>query len=244
MKQSGVGWALARELRERLLYAISPALLVFVGVFVFNQTLLNYLLSFIQSLSSSPSLVVFHWFEGVEAGFALAWYATLLLCMPWWVLQLWWFLAPALYEQERQMVSCIFLFGGGLFYLGAVFGGSILVPVIFDYAHWFLPSHMPWILSLSACLHLIWTSMIFSGVVLQMPVLCSLLVYGGVLRVAVLQQARPYVIVGLFILGMLCTPPDMFAQIFFALPTWGLFEVSLFLAGFLEPQDALQIVDV
>ncbi|MEC8063311.1 MAG: twin-arginine translocase subunit TatC [Pseudomonadota bacterium] len=226
--------ALVQELRQRFTFCLIPALFVFICLFIYNQFFLACLLDFLQSWYATPQLVVFHWFEGVEVSFALAWYGMLLVCMPWWCCHIWWFLAPALYTSERYLISWVAFVGGLLFYIGAMLGFFIVTPMLFRYAYWFLPTYTPWVLSLSACLHMIWSSMLFTGIALQVPIVLSLLVYLQVLNLSLLQSVRPYVIVGAFIVGMFCTPPDMFAQILLALPLWALFEVSLLLCWWLD----------
>jgi sec-independent protein translocase protein TatC len=68
------------------------------------------------------------------------------------------------------------------------------------------------------------------GIAFEMPVIVNLLVRTGTISKARLRELRPYLIVLFFVIGMLLTPPDMFSQLFLALPMWLLFELGLLLS--------------
>ena len=68
------------------------------------------------------------------------------------------------------------------------------------------------------------------GIAFEMPVLVNLLVRTGTMSKARLRELRPYLVVLFFVIGMLLTPPDMFSQLFLALPMWLLFELGLLLS--------------
>ena len=70
------------------------------------------------------------------------------------------------------------------------------------------------------------------GVAFEIPVATILLCWTGVTTPRSLKEKRPYVIVGVFVVGMLLTPPDVFSQTLPAIPMWGLWEIGLFFARF------------
>ena len=90
------------------------------------------------------------------------------------------------------------------------------------------------------------------GVTFEVPVVVILLVLTNMVSVAKLREARPYVIVGAFVIGAIFTPPDVISQIMLAIPMWLLYELGILMAGFLskvkpaqapqvqEPQEASQ----
>ncbi|MGH8119822.1 MAG: twin-arginine translocase subunit TatC, partial [Gammaproteobacteria bacterium] len=69
------------------------------------------------------------------------------------------------------------------------------------------------------------------GLAFETPILTILLVWSGLVRLETLREHRPYVIVGVFVVAAILTPPDVLSQTLLALPLWLLFEVGLFLAG-------------
>jgi sec-independent protein translocase protein TatC len=68
------------------------------------------------------------------------------------------------------------------------------------------------------------------GIVFEMPVATYLLIKSGVVKKDSLIKARPYLVVMFFIIGMLLTPPDVFSQLFLAIPMWLLFELGLLIS--------------
>ena len=76
------------------------------------------------------------------------------------------------------------------------------------------------------------------GLMFQLPVILFFCVAFGVVRVATLRHLRPYLVLGIFVLAALLTPPDVVSQLCMALPTWLLFEASLLLFAPLERRDA------
>ena len=69
------------------------------------------------------------------------------------------------------------------------------------------------------------------GIVFEMPVATYLLIRSGVVKKDSLIKARPYLVVMFFIIGMLLTPPDVFSQLFLAIPMWLLFELGLLISS-------------
>ena len=69
-----------------------------------------------------------------------------------------------------------------------------------------------------------------------MPIAVVVLVKFNIVKVEILKEARPYVIVGAFIVGAILTPPDVISQIMLAVPLWFLYEAGIFVARFLAPR--------
>ena len=78
------------------------------------------------------------------------------------------------------------------------------------------------------------TLLLAFGFAFEMPILILALIWGGLSSRESLSKARPYVIVGCFVIGMLLTPPDVISQTLLAIPTWLLFELGLFLSRFIK----------
>ena len=87
---------------------------------------------------------------------------------------------------------------------------------------------------ISQYLDFIITILLAFGFAFEMPILILALIWGGLSSRESLSQARPYVIVGCFVVGMLLTPPDVISQTLLAIPTWLLFELGLLLSRFIK----------
>ena len=68
------------------------------------------------------------------------------------------------------------------------------------------------------------------GIAFEIPIATFLLIRTGVVKKVSLIKARPYLIILFFVIGMLLTPPDIFSQLFLALPMWVLFEIGLLIS--------------
>jgi len=77
------------------------------------------------------------------------------------------------------------------------------------------------------------------GLSFEVPVVVVLLARLGIVKVAQLKKARPYVIIGAFFIGAMITPPDVISQLLLALPLWLLFEIGVLFAGYLGRKEAL-----
>lgn len=217
---------LLSELRTRLLRAGGVSCLAFCGFFAGYSRLLSGLFALLHAMPFAPHVVVLGVFEGVHAAFSVAFYASVWLTLPWWAIELWGFVMPALYPHERKPLWCLLLASVGLFYLGCCVGIAWVLPALFAYAQWFLPQELSWMLALSSWVYLVWMIGVVSGLCLQMPVLLGGLACLGWVTPACLAAWRPYVVLGFFVLAMVLTPPDMFAQIALAVPLWVLYELS------------------
>lgn len=218
---------LLAELRTRFLRVVGVFCVFFGAFFAWYRELFAILFGLLQAMPFAPNIVVLGVFEGVYTAFSLCFYAAALLTLPWCAFELWGFVSPALYPQERRPLLCLLTASLGLFYLGCGVGIGWVLPMLFTYAQWFLPQEFSWMLALSSWVCLMWMTGVVSGLCLQMPVLLGGLAWLGWVTPMLLTAWRPYVVLGLFVLAMVLTPPDVFAQVALALPLWALYELSV-----------------
>ena len=115
-----------------------------------------------------------------------------------------------------------------LFILGAVFCFYVLLPWLFACLVNYTPNNIHLMLDAADAISLTFQLMVVFGLCFQLPLICVLLEKMGWVRLTQLKQARRYVIVLAFIVGMLLAPPDVLSQTLIALPLYGLFELGLF----------------
>jgi len=87
---------------------------------------------------------------------------------------------------------------------------------------------------ISSYLNFVIKLLVAFGLAFQMPIVIFVLVRSGVTSVKALSSARPYVIIGCFVFGMLLTPPDVISQTLLAIPTWLMFELGLIASKFVK----------
>ena len=215
------------EVRSRIFSAILLWFVVFLACFYFRYDLLTWCQYLISAHRSTvPSIVALSVVDGFYVTFELSFYMSLLLSLPAFVWQLWCFLSPALFYAERWYLAVVCFIGLFLFFLGLTLGWLFVLPVILAYAHWFLPTGVVWLLGLRQYVSLFWYVGIYCGLFMELPLMVFFLVHSQLVSPDQFHRLRPYVLLGCFVIGMFATPPDMFAQIFFALPMYALFELG------------------
>ena len=154
----------------------------------------------------------------------------LVVAFPFIVWEIWKFIAPALYENEKKAVSGAFGLSSGLFYLGVVVGYFIVLPVcLVFFVNFTVSDAITNTITLSSYMSL-FTSMVFLiGILFEFPSVIVVLSSLGLLTRAQLRGWRKYAFVVVLFLAALITPSDPFSMFVLALPLYGLFELSVLL---------------
>ena len=154
-------------------------------------------------------------------------YVALLLSMPWLFYQTWMFISPGLYANEKKFTAPLMLSTIILFFSGASFAFFIVCPIIFKFFIGMAPDSIQVMTDISQYLSFIFKLVFAFGIAFEIPIGTILLVNSGITSKASLVKARPYIIVLFLVIGMLLTPPDVFSQLFLAIPMWALFEIGI-----------------
>ena len=157
-------------------------------------------------------------------------YIAMLFSMPWLFYQIWMFISPGLYSNERTFTGPLLFSTIILFFSGASFAFFIVCPIIFKFFIGMAPESIIIMTDISQYLSFIFKLVFAFGVAFEIPVATILLVKSGFATRNSLIKARPYLVILFLIIGMLLTPPDIFSQLFLAIPMWVLFEIGINLA--------------
>ena len=174
------------------------------------------------------------------APFKLTIMMAIFIGMPFVLYQVWAFVAPALYREERALALPLVISTALLFYLGAAFAYFLVFPLIFAFFAAIAPQGVTVMTDISRYLDFVLKLFFAFGIAFEIPVATILLVWAGVTTSEALAAKRPYVVVAAFIIGMLLTPPDVISQVLLALPIWLLFELGLYLARTLVRAGGMQ----
>ena len=156
------------------------------------------------------------------------------IAMPYLLYQLWKFVAPALYRNEKIIILPLVLSSTTLFYSGLLFSFYVVFPVIFNFLANVGPSSVDFAPDIQYYLDFIIKVSFAFGVAFEVPIATILLIIFGVTTTEKLKKNRAYIIIGSFVLGMLLTPPDVISQFLIAIPIWILFEAGLFFSTFFK----------
>lgn len=163
-------------------------------------------------------------------------YVAFMLAMPYILHQIWQFIAPALYKNEKKIAIPILLSSIVLFYLGVAFAYFLALPNILQFFIMFSPDNVVPMTDIDSYLSFALKLFMVFGLTFEVPVATLLLILAGVVTVESLVDKRRYIIVGCFAISAVVTPPDGISMLMLAFPMWFLFELGLLLGRLLQPK--------
>lgn len=220
------------ELRKLALQILIGFGLLFLLFFYYSDSLFLMLAKpLLLSLPPHSSLIATQVTTPVFTPIKLATNAALVFSTPLALIQLWRFVSPGLYKNERHLLAqtlCISLL---LFLTGILFCFYLVLPFMFQIFAHSLPQNVHFMPDMAYALDFVcWMLLLFGGC-FQVPLICVIIVHLQLIDLQTLKDIRPYVIVGAFIIGMLLTPPDVFSQIMLAVPLCLLYEFGILLSA-------------
>ncbi|MCG7564249.1 MULTISPECIES: twin-arginine translocase subunit TatC [Pseudoalteromonas] len=219
------------ELRNRLIKALLSILIIFISLVYFANDIYAFVAApLVESLPANSTMIATDVTAPFFAPFKLTLFVSLFLAVPMILHQIWGFLAPGLYQHEKRMLMPILLSSILLFYAGIAFCYFVVMPIILGFFTAVGPDMMTLSPDISSYLGFILKLFFAFGVAFEIPVAIMLLCWSGVTTTQSLAQKRPYIIVGVFVVAMFLTPPDVLSQTLLAVPMALLFELGLLLA--------------
>ncbi len=216
------------ELRNRLLRIFIVVLVVFAALFPFSESLYLYISEPLREfLPSSSTMIATEVTSPFLTPFKLALVSAMFISMPYILYQLWAFVAPALYKQEKKVALPLFFTSVILFYAGMAFAYYLVFPLVFLFFTSVAPEGISMMPDIRAYLDFVLKLFMAFGLSFQIPIAVVILSWLGTVNPDNLAKKRPYVFVLCFVVGMLLTPPDIISQALLAIPMWLLFEVGI-----------------
>jgi sec-independent protein translocase protein TatC len=164
----------------------------------------------------------------------IAFMAAFVLVLPYVLHQVWAFIAPGLYAHEKRMALPLVVSSTLLFVIGMVFCYFIVFGQVFRFIASFAPKSITVAPDIEAYFNFVLGMFFAFGLAFEVPVVVFVLVLAGLVTVAQLREWRGYVIVAIFIVAAVATPPDVVSQLALAIPMCLLYEVGIFFSQFLE----------
>jgi sec-independent protein translocase protein TatC len=223
------------ELRNRLLRIVIGLLLVFICMFPFANEIYTLLAQpLLAKLPAGGQMIATAVTTPFFVPMKVAMLAAFVVSLPHTLYQVWGFVAPGLYAQERRFMVPLVFASSILFLLGMAFAYFLVFPVVFGFITGVAPAGVAVMTDIGNYLDFVITLFMAFGMAFEVPVAVILLVKFGIASVGTLKEIRSYVIVGAFVLGAIFTPPDVISQFMLAVPLWLLYEVGILVAGFIQ----------
>lgn len=219
------------ELRARLVRALLAIGVVFVVLFPWSKELYTLVAApLLAALPQGGQMIATDVVGVFMVPMKVTMMVAFLLALPYVLYQVWAFVAPGLYEHEKRMGMPLVVASVALFVIGMAFAYFVVFPTVFRFMSAVAPEGVAWMTDIDKYLSFVLTTFMAFGMTFEVPVIVIVLVKAGIVELEKLRQARPYVIVGAFVVGAIFTPPDVISQILLAVPVWLLFELGLLLA--------------
>lgn len=234
------------EFRSRILKSCLFFSVLFVIFWFLRDDLLNvYLVQIHQILESSGGNIILltitdKFFIHLKTVF----FFSFVFSFPYFYYQLWQFIEPALFKNERRIFLIVFLFSLLLFYLGALSAYYVLIPACFrflvDYSASSAPvffkaeQNVKLALSLGEQIYFTQMTLLLFALVFQTPLVVLCLLKTGLIHAKTIRHYRRHVIVVCFIIAAILTPPDAVSQCLMAVPLIILFEFGLILNSIID----------
>lgn len=223
------------ELRDRLMRMVLAVLVLLLVLFPFGNDIFHMLAQpVMNALPDDTSMVATKVLSPFLTPLKLAFVAAVFIAMPYLLYQVWSFIAPGLYQHEKQLAIPLLMSSIVLFYLGAAFAYFVVLPLLFPFLVGVTPEGVKVMPDIADFLDIAIRLFFAFGLAFEVPIATILMVLAGISTPEKLAEKRPYVIVGAFVVGMLLTPPDIISQTLLALPIWVLFEVGLLFSRTLQ----------
>ena len=216
------------ELRSRLLKVFALFAILSIAGIPFASEIYSFIASpLIDLLPNGSTMIATEVASPFMAPIKLVLYVALLLSMPWLFYQTWMFVSPGLYKEEKNVTAPLMLSTIILFFSGVCFAFFVVCPIIFKFFIGMAPANIQVMTDINQYLSFVFKLLFAFGIAFEIPIATVIIIKSGIATKESLISARPYLIILFLVIGMLLTPPDIFSQLFLAVPMWLLFEIGI-----------------
>ena len=244
------------EMRQRLLYSVIALFVAFLVCFFFAQALFDFLVQPLanilierEGVRGERRLIFTDLTEVFFTHIKVAFFFGAFISCPIFLTQIWLFVAPGLYKNEKTALAPFLVASPFLFFTGGALVYFIIFPLAWQFFLSFetmggggtLPIELE--AKVNEYLSLVMKLIFAFGLCFQLPVIMTLLARVGLATSKGMASKRKYAIVGVFVVAAIFTPPDPISQLSLAFPIIGLYEISIYMAKLVEKRQAAKAQD-
>jgi sec-independent protein translocase protein TatC len=232
------------ELRSRLLHSVIAIMVLFFICYYFAPDIYNFLVApladVMEDMGGQRRLIFTALHEAFFTYIKVAFFAALFLSFPFLAIQVWMFIAPGLYKNEKKAFAPFLIATPILFFMGGALVYYFVFPLAWKFFLSFesvggagtLPIQLE--AKVDQYLSLVMRLIFAFGLCFELPVVMTLLGRVGLVTSKGMKEKRKYAIVMTFVVAAILTPPDVISQIGLALPTMILYEISIYSVRMIE----------
>jgi sec-independent protein translocase protein TatC len=222
------------ELRNRLLKSLIAVFVVFIPLAFYSNQLYTFLATpLMKKLPKGASIIATSLTAPFMEPIKLSLFASLFVAMPYLLYHVWAFVSPGLYRREKRFALPLITSSIVLFYIGVVFAYYVVFPVSFAFLTSTAPQGVLVMTDMSSYLSFVMVLFLAFGIAFEVPVATVLLVATGLVRIETMTQNRGYVLLIIFIIAAILTPPDAVSQCIMGIPMYLLYEIGIIFARML-----------
>ena len=219
------------ELRSRLIRALAAVGLFFIPCAYYSNQIFTFIAKpLLDKLPKGGTLIA----TGVMTPFKLSFFVALFIAMPYVLYQVWAFVGPGLYRREKRFAVPLMVSSIVLFYAGVIFAYVVVFPMIFAFFTSTTPQGVSMMTDITSYMDFALTMFLAFGVAFEVPVAVVLLVLTGIVKLEKLKANRGYVLIAIFIIAAILTPPDALSQCVMAVPMYLLYEGGVLMAQIMQ----------
>lgn len=241
------------ELRKRLAISVGSLIVMFFVMFYFHEPILEWIVAPLNSALLEVGKVSLHAADGMvttnQVGGAffvalkVSFFAAIVGALPIILAQIWAFVAPALYANEKKMVLPFILGGTIMFAIGVLFAYYVVTPFGFDFLIAFGSFKFTPLINIEDYVGFFTKIMFGFGIAFELPVFAYFLALLGMVNDRQMIDFFRYAIVIIFIVAALLTPPDVLTQLLMALPLTILYGASILIVRAVNPAPPIEEED-
>ncbi|WP_293444303.1 twin-arginine translocase subunit TatC [Persephonella sp.] len=226
------------ELRIRLFRSLVAIIIAMIGAFTQVDFFFDIFKEPLNKVFPDLKLVALTPTESFFTAFKISFLVGFVIASPYVFYQIWKFIEPALYEEEKKLVVPFVFFTTVFFVSGTLFAffGVLPLAIRFLLTFGYTQLDVEAMISVSSYISFVIRLLLAFGITFELPVILSLLSRLGLITPETLVKGRPFFVVGAFVLAALLTPPDVVSQVFLAMPLIVFYEISIIMAKILYPR--------